>query len=197
MSEPTEATEATEATTAGATPAPRRSRRHDPHRRDRLIDAALSLIAERGVAGTTHREIARAADVPLGSMTYHFAGLDEVLVEAFTRHAESMAAVFDRRLVAATDRDEAIEAVITLAFAGLGFATLVPAAMHAADELPGIPHGTGLTIVSWLLWVGFLLSPPLVGFVADLTSLRVGLLTVVVAGVATVFLARVFANRPA
>ncbi|MEV7628033.1 TetR family transcriptional regulator [Actinoplanes sp. NPDC089786] len=114
MSEPTEATEATEATTAGATPAPRRSRRHDPHRRDRLIDAALSVIAERGVAGTTHREIARAADVPLGSMTYHFAGLDEVLVEAFTRHAASMAAVFDRRLVAATDRDEAIEAVITL-----------------------------------------------------------------------------------
>lgn len=111
MSEPTEATTAT---TAGAPPAPRRSRRHDPHRRDRLIDAALSVIAERGVAGTTHREIARAADVPLGSMTYHFAGLDEVLVEAFTRHAESMAAVFDRRLAAATDRDEAIDAVVTL-----------------------------------------------------------------------------------
>lgn len=88
-------------------------------------------------------------------------------------------------------------ALAGFAFAGLGFATLVPAAMHAADELPGIPHGTGLTIVSWLLRVGFLLSPPLVGFVADLTSLRVGLLTVVVAGVATVFLARVFANRPA
>lgn len=88
-------------------------------------------------------------------------------------------------------------ALAGFAFAGLGFATLVPAAMHAADELPGIPHGTGLTVVSWLLRVGFLLSPPLVGLVADLTSLRVGLLTVVVAGVATVFLARVFARRPA
>ncbi|MEV0330364.1 MFS transporter [Micromonospora echinospora] len=83
------------------------------------------------------------------------------------------------------------------AFAGLGFATLVPAAMHTADELPGLPPGTGLTIVSWLLRAGFLLSPPLVGFVADLTSLRVGLLTVVGAGVVTLVLARVLGRRTA
>ncbi|MEV6600894.1 TetR family transcriptional regulator [Actinoplanes sp. NPDC051346] len=94
--------------------APRRARRHDPGRRDRLIGAALTVIAERGVAGTTHREIARVADVPLGSMTYHFAGIDEVLVEAFTRHAEAVAQVFDRRLTAAADRDAATEAVIAL-----------------------------------------------------------------------------------
>ncbi|MFY1692251.1 MFS transporter [Plantactinospora sp. WMMB782] len=88
-------------------------------------------------------------------------------------------------------------ALAGFALAGLGFATLVPATMHAADELPGIPHGAGLTIVSWLLRVGLLLSPPLVGFIADLTSLRVGLLTVVVAGIATFGLARVFPNRTA
>ncbi len=81
---------------------------------DRIIDAALDVIAERGVAGTTHREIARAADVPLGSMTYHFTSLDEVLTEAFTRHADTAARVFDERLRAARDRDEAIEAVVTL-----------------------------------------------------------------------------------
>ncbi|MGC5016813.1 TetR/AcrR family transcriptional regulator [Streptosporangium sp. DT93] len=99
---------------SGPAPAPRRPRRHDPGRRDRLIDAALAVITERGVAGTTHREIARAADVPLGSMTYHFACLREVLIEAFTRHAEAAARVFDERLGAARDRDSAIEAVITL-----------------------------------------------------------------------------------
>ncbi|GAA3445362.1 MFS transporter [Planomonospora venezuelensis] len=79
--------------------------------------------------------------------------------------------------------------------AGLGFATLVPAAMHAADELPGLPSGTGLTIVSWLLRGGFLLSPLLVGLVADLVSLRAGLLSVVLAGIITVVLARVLADR--
>ncbi|MFF0770560.1 MFS transporter [Nonomuraea wenchangensis] len=78
--------------------------------------------------------------------------------------------------------------------AGLGTATLVPAAMHTADELPGLPAGTGLTVVSWLLRGGFLLSPVLVGFVADLVSLRVGLLSVVLAGLVTFVLARVLVN---
>ncbi|GIF16073.1 MFS transporter [Actinoplanes teichomyceticus] len=86
-------------------------------------------------------------------------------------------------------------ALAGFALAGLGVATLVPAAMHTADELPGLPPGTGLTIVSWLLRGGFLLSPPLVGVVADRTSLRAGLLTVVLAGVVTAILARVLVNR--
>ncbi|MFI7130909.1 MFS transporter [Nonomuraea sp. NPDC050153] len=86
-------------------------------------------------------------------------------------------------------------ALAGFALAGLGVATLVPAAMHTADELPGLPDGAGLTIVSWLLRGGFLLSPPLVGFVADLSSLRVGLLSVVLAGAVTVVLARVLVNR--
>ncbi|SDR20182.1 MFS transporter [Thermostaphylospora chromogena] len=81
------------------------------------------------------------------------------------------------------------------ALAGLGVATLVPAAMHTADELPGLSSGTGLTVVSWLLRGGFLLSPLLVGAVADLAGLRVGLLSVVVAGVVTAVLARVLVNR--
>ncbi len=92
----------------------RRPRRHDPGRRDRLVDAALTVIAERGVAGTTHREIARVADVPLGSMTYHFTSLDEVLAEAFTRHADRAADVFDARMGAARTRAEAVEAVVAL-----------------------------------------------------------------------------------
>ncbi|MEV4539178.1 hypothetical protein AB0J82_35945 [Asanoa sp. NPDC049518] len=85
--------------------------------------------------------------------------------------------------------------LVGFALAGLGVATLIPAAMHTADELPGLPPGTGLTIVSWLLRGGSLLSPLLVGLVADLASLRVGLLTVVVAGLVTFVLARVLVNR--
>ena len=97
----------------------RRARRHDPGRRDRLIDAALAVIAERGVAGTTHREIARVADVPLGSMTYHFTSLDDVLAEAFTRHADAIADDFDHRLAAAAGRDAAVGAVIASVCDGL------------------------------------------------------------------------------
>lgn len=80
--------------------------------------------------------------------------------------------------------------------AGFGVATLIPGAMHAADELPGFRTGTGLTIISWMLRVGFLVSPPVVGLVADATSLRTGLLVVPLAGLIIVSLAGVMVTRP-
>lgn len=83
------------------------------------------------------------------------------------------------------------------AAAGFGVATLVPAAMRQADELPGLRAGTGLTLVSWLMRLGFLLSPPIVGLVADATSLRTGLLVLPLAGVVVVLLAGVLAPRRA
>ena len=70
------------------------------------------------------------------------------------------------------------------AAAGIGIATAIPAAMHAADRLPGLRHGNGLTVVAWLMRVGFVASPPIVGMIADASSLRVGLLVVPVAGLA-------------
>ncbi|GAA4701968.1 Fucose permease [Promicromonospora umidemergens] len=85
--------------------------------------------------------------------------------------------------------------IIGFAAAGLGSATLVPAAMHEADELPGLRPGTGLTIVSWLMRLGFLASPPLVGMVADAVGLRYGLLVVPVAGLLIVLLAGVLQTR--
>jgi MFS family permease len=75
------------------------------------------------------------------------------------------------------------------AAAGLGVATLIPAAMHGADQLPGMRPGTGLTVLTWLMRVGFFGAPLIVGVVADASSLRIGLLSVVVAGLAVVALA--------
>ncbi|MER6050764.1 TetR family transcriptional regulator [Streptomyces sp. BHT-5-2] len=76
-------------------------RRYDPDRRQRIIDAAIAVVGERGIAGLSHRAVAAAADVPLGSTTYHFASLDDLLVAAlrqanarwladFTRWVESL-----------------------------------------------------------------------------------------------------------
>jgi DNA-binding transcriptional regulator YbjK len=91
-----------------------RPRRTDPGRRDRIVDTAIELVAEVGVAGVSHRRIADRADVPLGSMTYHFAGMDELLHEAFTRFAEGVAARFEAVLGAAATPEEAVTAVIDL-----------------------------------------------------------------------------------
>ncbi|MGY1703916.1 MFS transporter [Geodermatophilus sp. SYSU D00697] len=83
------------------------------------------------------------------------------------------------------------------ALAGLGVATLVPAVYQAADELPGLPHGLGLAVINWLLRIGFLVSPPLIGALADATSLRVALLAVVLAGATALVLGRSLPGRPA
>lgn len=90
------------------------ARRHDPGRRDRIIDACLDVIAEHGVAGTSHRRVAAAADVPLGSMTYHFDGMDELLRASFRRFAGEVASTFERRLAAASTPEQAREAVVAL-----------------------------------------------------------------------------------
>jgi len=92
----------------------RTTRRSDPDRRDRLIDTAIDLIAEVGVAGVSHRKIAARADVPLGSMTYHFSGLDELLREAFERFAETIIRRFEARLGAASTLEEARAALVDL-----------------------------------------------------------------------------------
>jgi len=84
--------------------------------------------------------------------------------------------------------------IVGFGLAGLGVATLVPAAMHQADRLPGLTPGTGLAVVSWLMRIGFLLSPPIVGSIADATSLRAGLIVVPIAGIAVVLLSGVLAT---
>jgi MFS family permease len=85
--------------------------------------------------------------------------------------------------------------IVGFGLAGLGVATLIPAAMHTADELPGFRPGTALTLVSWLLRLGFLVAPPIVGAIADAGSLRAGLLIVPLAGLLVVLFAQVLPRR--
>ncbi|RSS84033.1 TetR/AcrR family transcriptional regulator [Streptomyces sp. WAC06614] len=67
-------------------------RRYDPGRRQRIIDAAIRVVGAKGIAGLSHRSVAAEADVPLGSTTYHFATLDELLVAALRQANEGFAA---------------------------------------------------------------------------------------------------------
>ncbi|WP_307136040.1 TetR/AcrR family transcriptional regulator [Streptomyces aurantiacus] len=67
------------------------ARRYDPERRQRIIDAAIRVVAAKGIAGLSHRSVAAEADVPLGSTTYHFKTLDELLVAALRQANEGFA----------------------------------------------------------------------------------------------------------
>lgn len=64
------------------------ARRYDPDRRQRITDAAIRVVSERGIAGLSHRAVAAEADVPLGSTTYHFASLDDLLVAALRQETD-------------------------------------------------------------------------------------------------------------
>lgn len=87
--------------------------------------------------------------------------------------------------------------LVGFAAAGFGVATLVPAAMHAADELPGLRPGTGLTVVTWLMRLGFLISPLVIGTISDATELRVSLVIVPIAGLLVVALSGFLDRRRA
>jgi TetR/AcrR family transcriptional regulator, regulator of biofilm formation and stress response len=90
------------------------SRRFDPERRARIIEATLDLIAAEGVAGTSHRKIAALADVPLGSMTYHFKGMDELIHEALTLFATRISDRFERRMSDAKSAEDVMDAVVDM-----------------------------------------------------------------------------------
>ncbi|MDG4826164.1 TetR family transcriptional regulator [Asanoa sp. WMMD1127] len=97
-----------------------RPRRYDPGRRERILDAAIEVIAEHGVGGTTHRLIAAAADVPLGSLTYHFTGLDQLLAQAFTRLAQRLSGAYAAHFDGVRDLDDLVDAVTDMVHGNAG-----------------------------------------------------------------------------
>jgi hypothetical protein len=66
-------------------------------------------------------------------------------------------------------------AIAGYALVGLGVANLVPVFFGAAGRLPGQASGTGIAAVATMGYAGFLVGPPVIGFVADLTSLSAAL----------------------
>ena len=98
----------------------RRPAKRAPGRKELIVEAAAHVLAERGVAGTTHRLVAQAADVPLGSLTYYFSSLQDLREQAFRFHAsrlsERYAAFFD----AVGTREELVEAVTDLVHGQVG-----------------------------------------------------------------------------
>lgn len=86
--------------------------------------------------------------------------------------------------------------VIGMCLAGFGCASTVPIAMNAADDIPGLQPGSGLTIVSWLGRLAFLGAPPFVGYLVEHTSLITAMMVVPVAGLLTLLSALVILGRP-
>lgn len=54
-------------------------------RRTRILDAAIALLAEKGLTGATHRNVDEAAGLPEGSCSYYFGKKTALLIAAAQR----------------------------------------------------------------------------------------------------------------
>jgi TetR/AcrR family transcriptional regulator, regulator of biofilm formation and stress response len=92
----------------------------DPTRRDRIADAALAIALEQGVGAVSHRAVADRSRVPLGSTTYHFRSLDDLLVSAMRRAVQAYAEDLDRWSATVAGGAELVEAISAYVAAALG-----------------------------------------------------------------------------
>lgn len=68
-----------------------------------------------------------------------------------------------------------VVALIGFAMLGIGLAMIVPTTFSAAGALSGQHAGTAIAAVSALGWAGFVCGPPLIGHLAEWTSLPLAL----------------------
>jgi MFS family permease len=80
-------------------------------------------------------------------------------------------------------------AIAGFAALGLGLAGVVPTLFRAGADERGVSTGPALAVVSSLGYLGFLAGPPLIGGVAQLTSLRLACGLLAFAGLIVVALA--------
>lgn len=92
---------------------------HDPQpgtgTRERLLDAAEKLFAERGFEATSVRELTAEAGCNLAAINYHFGGKDHLYHAAFSRLLSDLRAWRDQRLrqdLEATGGDASLESFL-------------------------------------------------------------------------------------
>jgi predicted MFS family arabinose efflux permease len=79
--------------------------------------------------------------------------------------------------------------------AGFGLANIIPLLFGAAGNIPGIQAGAGIAGVATIGYAGFLAGPPLIGSIAEATSLRVALALVAVLVGTLVFSAKAISPK--
>ena len=62
-------------------------------RRQLILDTTLRMIAAGGIDSVTHRRVAEAAEIPLGSTTYYFESREHLLRETFNHYIDMVKAL--------------------------------------------------------------------------------------------------------
>lgn len=86
-------------------------------------------------------------------------------------------------------------ALVGFGLVGIGLANIIPVAFSSAGNFPGISSGAGIAGVATIGYAGFLAGPPVIGLVAEATSLRLAFVLVALAVGSLVFTARGVGNK--
>ncbi|KUN42708.1 TetR family transcriptional regulator [Streptomyces olivochromogenes] len=93
-----------------------RTRQPTEVRRRLIVEAALPLIAERGYGSVGVRDVAAAAGVSVGTVTYHFGSVQEILSEAMVLHIERYYAALSEAAAQAAGAAEALRLLVDALF---------------------------------------------------------------------------------
>jgi MFS family permease len=80
-------------------------------------------------------------------------------------------------------------AILGFGLVGAGLSVIFPTVLAAASRLPDSAPGHSIAVISTFGYAGFLVGPPLIGLVAHASSLRIGLLVLVVTSLLVALLA--------
>jgi len=138
-----------------------------PGRRERILDAAITVLGESGMHGLTHRSVDAAAGLPAGSTSNHFRTRDALLNAVVERFADRERANFEElaaQLFPTTPRELA-EAMVVFVKDATGpnrnltlarYAILLEAAIHPSLRAQLLRTGARVNtwFTNWLRVVG-------------------------------------------
>lgn len=92
---------------------------------------------------------------------------------------------------------QTVTTILGFSMVGIGLATVIPIAFSHAGNMPNIPPGRGIAGVATLGYSGFLAGPPLIGLVAEATSLRASFIVVAILFITMASLASTLRSKKA
>jgi AcrR family transcriptional regulator len=136
-------------------------------RREELLDAAITVLGERGIHALTHRAVDTAARLPAGSASNHFRTRDTLLNAVVERFAARERAIWENLAMRMypTTPDELAEVIVIAAKEATGrhrtltqarYAILVEAGIHPSlrAQLSTTGAGVNAWFMNWLRVAG-------------------------------------------
>jgi MFS family permease len=125
--------------------------------------------------------------IAMAAMRFTADGLSEKF--GLKKLIQASGALTTAGLILAVIQPQLIPALIGFFLIGMGVSSVVPMVYSAAGKSKVLSPGTALTAVSSLGFMGLLVGPPVIGFIAEATSLRVSFLAISLMSVAVILFA--------